>query len=138
MGLTKDEWGRRLKAAIELRGLDLQDLPAKLEALRDDYSVASHGPARAARAGDAQEPTRGMGRAVAAALDLPEDWFLVDDFDEWLSREKSSAAEAEQADEIRAIRLELRASLSAVRTEQERQRRLLERLLDDEAGEGNG
>lgn len=94
MAVAKAQWQRRLRAALELRGMDLQDLPHI-----EGFPLKA--AARANRDGDDYEAPDLLAEGVARVLDLPVEWFTEPDFDRWLaSRGQGAGGEADQLQRI--------------------------------------
>lgn len=133
MAIPKSQWQRRLKAALEVTGQDMKDLPEVWE------GFVKNAPQRANHDSDGYRASDALAGVVADYFGLPKEWFTVEGFAEWISRASTPAAGiADLADELRGVRMEVRGGLSAVRTEQERQRQLLEQLGDGEGSAGSG
>jgi hypothetical protein len=135
MGLSKDEWKRRLEAALALRDKELSDLKYAVH----EQGLPVNAAARAGHASDTLQPSHALAVVVAELLDMPVAWF---EDEEWRTLVTEPPAEGEEALVALVRRLAERQSvllsrLESVQREQERQRTLLLRLLPPESGTNN-
>lgn len=86
MVIPKRQWQRRLRAALELRGKQLKDLPHI-----DGFPKKA--AARANREADDYVASDLLAEGVARVLDLPVEWFTVADFNEWLTTPTQGGAD---------------------------------------------
>lgn len=76
MAIPKDEYERRLKAALELNGMTLADLREPLR----EHGLGAHQAARAAHPSDDVPISKALIHALAEILSVPESWFTAEDW----------------------------------------------------------
>lgn len=139
--ISKEQWAERLEAALALRGVDKTKLHLELTPIVkadpkrwENYPVSN--PAKASRARDDTMPSERMIEIVSIALRVPEDWFLVDDFEAWLARPSGEAPVAQTV----LADADLAAALAELAELQQQLQRVQELLLHGSqraAGSGN-
>lgn len=135
---TPEDTRRRLGAALRLAGVTQSELGQRLKA----DGLGSTDPEQI------MQGKKEVGEAhidsFARHLNVPREWFTVDDLDAWISRLADPGSlfgverREEIADEFRSRYAEMLAALSVIQTNQEQLLQRLERIEDARASEGNG
>ncbi len=135
MAIPKAQWQRRLRAALELRGMDLKDLP-HIE------GFSKKAAARANRDRDDYLASEPLAEAVAKVLELPPEWFTAENFSAVVSR---GGGQPGAADELRAQVRDLAGGQALLLVELEKVQRslresqeTLRRVDQNVQGLGNG
>jgi hypothetical protein len=118
MPLSKDEYKRRVDAAVALNATTLTEVDRILAG--PDWKFGQEAASRPGRPGDKAEPSRPLSLALGEILGVGADWFEVAD---WRSLLREGAAVAQLPDdqlgELKAQRSVLLSTISQVRSELE-------------------
>lgn len=114
--LSKDEWKRRVDAALSLRGEELGDLRHVVK----EKGLPLNAAARAGHDSDAYEPNHALALVLAEITELPVAWFEVEDWRSLISEEAVAAGDpGDEAGKLKAERSLLLSMIAQVRSELE-------------------
>jgi len=117
MPLPKEEYKRRLDAALALNGKTLDEID---DALRQKkWGLGKEAASRAGRPSDKREPTRSLSVALGRELHVGEGWFEIEDWKTLISEGAAAATAGGDLAELTGQRAILLATIAQVRKELE-------------------